>query len=291
MKVFLSWSGRISRNVAEVLREWLPNVIQAIDPWMSSEDIEKGSRWSNEIASHLSTVTAGIVCVTPENQEAPWLNFEAGALSRTIDKVFVCPYLFRLKPTDLNGPLVQFQLSEADESDTLKLLKTLNKALKDSALTEKTLSASFERWWPELKTKLGAIDSLEPARSRRRSTEEFLEEILTTVREQTNELSSIGARLDSSQHISPRTVYGYGSNEALPINALNPLALNSLNAYGPSGINTVGSLYGLQDAFATRDFNALQYLMALIEKKAASQPSKQPEVEPEKDDEEGIIPE
>ncbi len=51
MKLFISWSGARSEYIAEVLREWLPNVIQAVCPWMSASDIDKGSRWSSNLAS------------------------------------------------------------------------------------------------------------------------------------------------------------------------------------------------------------------------------------------------
>ena len=87
MKVFLSWSGQLSKRVAEELRQWLPNVIQALEPWLSSEDIGKGSRWSSHVTSELAASKAGIICVTPDNHNAPWLNFEAGAISNNVETV------------------------------------------------------------------------------------------------------------------------------------------------------------------------------------------------------------
>ncbi len=44
MKVFISWSGKRSRALAEAFRDWLPNDTQAIKPWMSDVDIDKGTR-------------------------------------------------------------------------------------------------------------------------------------------------------------------------------------------------------------------------------------------------------
>ena len=109
MKVFLSWSGHKSHQVALVLRDWLPSVIQSIMPYVSSEDIDKGARWSTDIAKELEDSTYGILCVTKENLEAPWLLFEAGALSKMMDKSSVCPFIFDLKRAEVKGPILQFQ--------------------------------------------------------------------------------------------------------------------------------------------------------------------------------------
>jgi hypothetical protein len=156
MKVFLSWSGPTSKRVALALRDWLPNVIQAIDPWMSSEDIEKGARWSADVANELKTTKAGVVCVTPDNRHASWLNFEAGALSNAVAREMVCPYLFRLKPSDLTGPLAQFQMSEANKEDTQKMVATINKAT-DKPISEKKLLEALELWWSKLEAQLIAM--------------------------------------------------------------------------------------------------------------------------------------
>ena len=128
MKVFLSWSGPLSKKVAEELHRWLPNVIQALEPWLSSEDIAKGSQWSAQIAGELEASKAGIICVTPSNHGAPWLNFEAGAISNQVKPTkMVCTFLVGVKPTDLDGPLAQFQATVPVESDVKRLVVTLNR--------------------------------------------------------------------------------------------------------------------------------------------------------------------
>lgn len=79
MHVFISWSGRSSKAVAELLRVHLRSAIQALTPFMSSADINAGARWRDEIGEALGTTNFGIIVVTPDNVDAPWLNFEAGA--------------------------------------------------------------------------------------------------------------------------------------------------------------------------------------------------------------------
>lgn len=79
------------------------------EPYVSSEDIDKGARWSTDIAKELEDSTFGILCVTKENLEAPWLSFEAGALSKTMEKSFVTPFLFDIKRSEVQGPILQFQ--------------------------------------------------------------------------------------------------------------------------------------------------------------------------------------
>ena len=43
MRVFISWSGERSKRVALTLHTWLPDVIQAIEPWMSRRDLGAGT--------------------------------------------------------------------------------------------------------------------------------------------------------------------------------------------------------------------------------------------------------
>ncbi|MCB1244741.1 MAG: toll/interleukin-1 receptor domain-containing protein, partial [Verrucomicrobiae bacterium] len=80
-KVFISWSGELSRKLAETVREWLPGALQFVRPYFTPEDIEKGARWGSDIVQELESSDIGIVCLTHANTDSPWILFEAGALS------------------------------------------------------------------------------------------------------------------------------------------------------------------------------------------------------------------
>lgn len=182
MKLFIRWSGESSRKVAEALRGWIPNVIQSVEPWMSADDIEKGLRWSSEIAAQLEQTDFGIVCLTPDNLDAPWLMFETGALSKTLDKAFVCPFLFGLEPTSVKGPLAQFQATKAEKSETRKLIQTINRACGDSALSVDRIDKAFEQWWSGLEQALRDVPLTGATFRSRPSDADLLQEILEIVR-------------------------------------------------------------------------------------------------------------
>lgn len=186
MNVFLSWSGDHSHDVAKAFSDWLPQVINALKPWISSEDIKKGTRWFEEIGSTLSESNAGIIFVTSENSNAPWLNFEAGALSKSLDKSRVIPFLVDLSNSDLVGPLTNFNTVSNTKPETFKLIKSLNDILNDGEKRDlPKLEEAFEVWWPKLEKKLDEISITKPIKDRKtkkRSQEDVLEEILKLVR-------------------------------------------------------------------------------------------------------------
>ncbi|MDE0410890.1 MAG: TIR domain-containing protein, partial [Gammaproteobacteria bacterium] len=163
MKVFLSWSGSRSHKVALVFRDWLPSVIQEIEPYVSSEDIDKGARWSTDIAKELYDSKFGVLCVTRENINAPWLTFEAGALSKTMDKAFVTPFLFDIKRSEVDGPILQFQSTIFEEEDLKKLVTTLNRACDKNGLTDERLNKAFDVWYPTLRGQLEELRDIAPS--------------------------------------------------------------------------------------------------------------------------------
>lgn len=164
MKVFISWSGDTSHRVAKIFRDWLPSVIQSVTPYVSSEDIDKGSRWSTDIAGELDESTYGILCVTRENLDAPWLNFEAGALGKSVEKSRVSPFLYQLKRSEIKGPILQFQSTIQDRDDVFKLIKSINQACGELGLDEARLEKVFDVWWSSLEQDLNSIPTPEVER-------------------------------------------------------------------------------------------------------------------------------
>lgn len=189
MKVFLSWSGDLSHKTAIIFRDWLPSVIQSIVPYVSSEDIDKGARWSTDIAQELEESTFGILCVTKENVHAPWLTFEAGALSKTMSKSAVSPFLLDIKRSEVNGPILQFQSTVFEKDDVKKLLYSLNRACGEDMLTEERLEKAFQVWYPTFEDQLNTllknrpqVPEVDPEEETIDSTGEILEEILDLAR-------------------------------------------------------------------------------------------------------------
>lgn len=185
MKVFISWSGERSRAVADILRRWFPSVLQAVRPYFSPDDVAKGSRWSSEIAKELESSRVGLLIITPENQEAPWLLFEAGALSKSVEHSKVCPLLFGdIEPTDVRGPLVQFQAARFSRDEMKRVIKTMNGELGEGALLPEVLDGVFEMWWPRLDEQVAKVlEQKAPGPSEgRRSDRELIEEVLALTR-------------------------------------------------------------------------------------------------------------
>ncbi|WP_160160850.1 TIR domain-containing protein [Actinomadura sp. K4S16] len=201
MKVFLSWSGDKSKAVAEVLKTWLPDVIQAIEPWVSSQDIAKGSRGLKELADELKGSDFGIVCITSDNQDAKWINFEAGALSKIVEGSYVVPFLLDINVQDLSGPLAQFQATRSNsKEDVKKLIFDINEALGANSISVERLERAFERNWEDLDSSLRGVreQSQRPMKASR-SDSEILAEILVLVRQQERRLVDLESLVSNSQ--------------------------------------------------------------------------------------------
>ena len=159
-RLFLGWSGDVSGEVAVALREWLPNVLPSVEPWMSEKDVTKGRRWPTELVTALETSDCGILCMTPENLDALWLHFEAGVLAKKGhpgENRIVCPLVVGLDKRDLQSPLALLQATEPTPGDFRQMLNDINALSRPLPLTPGQLTKYFDAFWPGLEKTLASL--------------------------------------------------------------------------------------------------------------------------------------
>ena len=197
MKIFVSWSGELSRQIAEVLKKWIPCIIQSVEVFFSPEDIEKGDNWDKTISTELSECNYGIICLTTDNTTAPWINFEAGAIAKSLDSK-VTALMINIKPSDIKGPLSRYQATKFEKDDFLQLITSINKAL-ETPLDYNILQNTFNAMWTSLETEANAIieeysekgnAKANKGGNKDQNENEPIEEILQLLRKQSTLLSN-----------------------------------------------------------------------------------------------------
>jgi hypothetical protein len=246
MKVFMSWSGQRSKLTAELLYGWVKCVIQAAQPWISSKGIERGALWFSEINNELKDTSVGIICLTQENKNAPWILFESGALAKGLSTNRVCTFLVDLQPPDLQPPLAQFNHTLPNKESMWSLVITLNNGLDNNRLAPDILERVFETYWPQFEEEFAAVIANNPPVTvvAPREEKDILAEILETTRSISGRVQMLEERnLTRDAGVSParvtRTIRrglvtpsneSYDSTQAIDINSegLN-LAIDSLS--------------------------------------------------------------
>lgn len=160
-QVFISWSGTIGNKVAHALFEWLPSVIQEIEPYFSTQ-IDKGAVWQTDIYDNLQTSKFGIVCVTQDSKTSPWLHYEAGALMQRLpgrENPRVATFLHHIRPDEIKAPLAALQATKSSEKDEVKrFVESINKQC-SSPLAPRRLDEAFELTYGSLEKALLGIES------------------------------------------------------------------------------------------------------------------------------------
>ncbi|WP_339521758.1 hypothetical protein [Pseudomonas sp. EL_65y_Pfl2_R96] len=240
MKVFVSWSGPRSKAVAELLSDWIKCVLQASQPWISTRDIDKGAIWFSEISDQLRETAAGIVCLTQENKNKPWILFETGALAKGLSTNRVCTFLIDLAPSDIEDPLAQFNHTTPERSSMWGLISSLNSCLDTARLDERILKQVFETYWPQFEASFAEVLAATPeeANVAPRTGDSILAEILSNTRMLAGRVRELESRMPSY----PDTIVEVG--------AINPLVQLSEMAKSPNysfaDIKNAGTNLGLK---------------------------------------------
>lgn len=206
MKVFVSWSGELSKLVAKELSEWLPSIIQSVEVFFSPEDIQKGENWDSRLTKELEECKYGIVCLTKENVSAPWIHFEAGALSKSLDS-HTSALMIDVVTSDIQGPLSRFQATKCEKEDFYKLVCGINEA-SDNQISEKVLKNSFEAIWDKMNANIQNVikehpnGSKKPIKEKNKEESDILEELLQLLRKQ-------DAVLNNPEKLFPERYFEY----------------------------------------------------------------------------------
>lgn len=253
--LFISWSGPLSRAIANIVHEWLPTVIQAADPFMSEKDIDAGARGLDEISTQLKDIQVGVMCLTASNQTSAWLNFEAGALSKMINKTYVIPLAFDIDKGQIKQPLGQFQAKQFTESDILQVVITINKAI-GSPLKEERLKIAFGMAWSNLAQDIERLRSDHAQQTfveePRRTAEDMLEELIVATREQSTQLRTLELRparttvVDSQLTVTSTVLRHLGS------------------VYGMDGPMSIKQLATMEDQLDEQDWRTIQTAPFLV---------------------------
>jgi hypothetical protein len=185
LKVFISWSGPRSKAVATHVKQWVSQVFQGSVVFMSDEDIKAGTNWSERIKKELADTTVGIVCMTPENQDAKWINYEMGALSKEVTDggSRVIPLLIGFSSTtEVGQPAASLNMVMLGQDGFKKIATSLNdiNAIQRSQVD---LDLVSDMWWeklgPLMEEEAKNVPEAEPAPA---SEGDMVKEILESVR-------------------------------------------------------------------------------------------------------------
>jgi len=230
MKIFYSWSGNMSKEIAAEFHDFIPLLIPGIIPFYTPKDIDKGTQWLSEILAGLNQCQAGIVFITPENYDKPWVLFEAGAIANRYDGALVYPVFFNLATSDVNNPLTKiFQATNFSKDDIWHMISNMNGKLETGRASEIHLKKHFENYYPEFEEKIIEIITKYPTTPKSEPTT-VTNPVVRDNSEKIDEALDILRAIQRKQN-SQVTVQVGGSPQIDLFKTNPPLSFNSNPAY------------------------------------------------------------
>lgn len=166
MKVFICWSGELSKTVAGAVQWLLPEIFENDVQVNFSPEIKKGAFWSEELGRMLEESEAGIVCFTPENLQSPWIHYEAGLIASRVaaarrkrrsgkdadteTNIPIYPLLHQLEPAHLAGPLTAYQSATTQQGDVARLIQAIAQQHDSAAKSQECAAKIAANWKPEI---------------------------------------------------------------------------------------------------------------------------------------------
>jgi hypothetical protein len=135
--IFISWSRNPAKDIGEKLQTLLKKIFPYpnIDFFLSSSgknEIVAGEDFRNKLDNNLMDSNFGILILTKNNFERPWMMFESGALSNGDNKSRIIPIFFNRDSRKIESPIEKFQNVEYNKEGLLKIIFSITKSLFDS---------------------------------------------------------------------------------------------------------------------------------------------------------------
>jgi hypothetical protein len=67
LKVFISWAGERANAIGSGFHDFLPDIVNAVQPFMSGKNIDKGTRWGEVLNSSLQETSCNRLPHTPKH--------------------------------------------------------------------------------------------------------------------------------------------------------------------------------------------------------------------------------
>jgi len=158
MQVYISWSGKTNYKLALRIRDLIRKVTPGLEVWVSAEDIEEGTRWSSDFIQILNEVAFGIICVDPSNHQSPWMQFELGAIAKSIDKYNIRVFLYNLTTSEITKPLTLFPPLSLEKNEFKSLFDDLSAVFPKARIPRFEMIDRLNKEWENFENDLVEIN-------------------------------------------------------------------------------------------------------------------------------------
>jgi hypothetical protein len=167
--IFISYSKQVTHDVAKVIEELIyaiyPKGSSNVDVFLSSKRIKAGA-FKDQILDAMKNAKFAISILSPENINAPWLMFEAGALTMAVEQnggKFM-PYLFCRHASKREATIDDLQYAQyqkdykENQNQLFILLQNLNASLsKSNQVDELQINSKINDHWDSISKRLDVI--------------------------------------------------------------------------------------------------------------------------------------
>ena len=165
IKVYIAWSGETSKEVASILKSWLPLMNSHIEVFVSGTDVPLGADWRDNLLQTRAACDCAIFCCTQDNISSPWLCFEAGQMSAAEKHLYFM--MFDTLPVQIKTPtpLRMFPFFTFEKEGLRSVAYDLNRLCGKWQIPPETFDPMFDGLYPTVKKMLAQVRDSRKERS------------------------------------------------------------------------------------------------------------------------------